>query len=53
MEEISMQLDYWTAASEAAAMTKRSPPQDMAARVSNKIERLASACAMWKKSSPP
>ena len=37
MEEISMQLDYWTAASEAAD-EEQAPSQDMAAQVSNKIE---------------
>jgi signal transduction histidine kinase len=40
MEEISMQLDYWTAASEAADEEEHAPPQDMAARVSNKIEMI-------------
>ena len=38
MEEISRQLDYWTAASEAAEGDEKAPRQDMAARVSNKIE---------------
>jgi signal transduction histidine kinase len=40
MEEISMQLDYWTAASEAADEGEQVPRQDMAVRVSNKIERI-------------
>jgi signal transduction histidine kinase len=38
MEEISLQLDYWTAASEEANGERETPRQDMAARVSNKIE---------------
>lgn len=38
MEEISRQLDYWTAASEAEEGDEKAPRQDMAARVSNKIE---------------
>jgi signal transduction histidine kinase len=38
LEEISLQLDYWTAASEAADEEERTPKQDMPARVSNKIE---------------
>jgi len=38
LEEISLQLDYWTAASEAAEEEERAPKQDMPARVSNKIE---------------
>jgi signal transduction histidine kinase len=38
LEEISLQLDYWTAASEAADEEELAPRQDMAARVSNKIE---------------
>jgi signal transduction histidine kinase len=38
LEEISLQLDYWTAASEAAEEEERAPNQDMPARVSNKIE---------------
>ena len=37
LEEISLQLDYWTAASEAEA-EDAAPKQDMPARVSNKIE---------------
>jgi signal transduction histidine kinase len=40
MEEISMQLDYWTAASEAAVEGEKVPRQDMAVRVSNKIEMI-------------
>jgi signal transduction histidine kinase len=40
MEEISMQLDYWTAASEVPDEEEQAPPQDMAARVSTKIERI-------------
>lgn len=40
MEEISMQLDYWTAASEAADEGGKTPRQDMAVRVSNKIEMI-------------
>jgi len=38
MEEISLQLDYWTAASQPVEEEERAPSQDMAARVSNKIE---------------
>jgi signal transduction histidine kinase len=38
LEEISLQLDYWTAASEAAEEEEQAPKQDMAARVSTKIE---------------
>jgi signal transduction histidine kinase len=38
MEEISMQLDYWTSASETSDEEGHAPGQDMAARVSNKIE---------------
>jgi signal transduction histidine kinase len=38
MEAISQRLDYWTADREAAAEDE-APKQDMAARVSNKIER--------------
>jgi signal transduction histidine kinase len=41
LEEISRQLDYWTAASEAAASLEESAPaEDMAVRVSNKIEKI-------------
>jgi signal transduction histidine kinase len=40
MEEISMQLDYWTAASEETSEEEQAPVQDMVARVSNKIERI-------------
>jgi len=38
MEAISQQLDYWTADREAAE--EKAPKQDMADRVSNKIERI-------------
>jgi signal transduction histidine kinase len=38
MEEISMQLDYWTAASEADDSGDKTPSTDMAVRVSNKID---------------
>jgi signal transduction histidine kinase len=38
LEEISRQLDYWTAASEEPEEGKKAPQQDMAARVSTKIE---------------
>jgi signal transduction histidine kinase len=38
MEEISLQLDYWTAAGEEEDDEEEAPRQDMAARVSNKIE---------------
>jgi signal transduction histidine kinase len=38
LEEISHQLDYWTAASEAADEEEEAPKQDTPARVSNKIE---------------
>ncbi len=41
LEEISLQLDYWTAtASESAGAEEPAPNQDMAARVSNKIEMI-------------
>jgi signal transduction histidine kinase len=41
LEEISHQLDYWTAASEAAnAEEEETPKQDTPARVSNKIEMI-------------
>jgi len=40
MEEISLQLDYWTAAGEAAEEEIEVPRQDMADRVSTKIERI-------------
>jgi len=38
LEEISRQLDYWTAASEESDEEEKAPRQDMAARVSNKID---------------
>ena len=38
LEEISRQLDYWTAASEETEGEEKAPRQDMAARVSNKID---------------
>jgi signal transduction histidine kinase len=38
LEEISRQLDYWTAASEETEEEEKAPRQDMAARVSNKID---------------
>jgi signal transduction histidine kinase len=38
LEEISRQLDYWTAASEETDEEEKAPRQDMAARVSNKID---------------
>ena len=38
LEEISRQLDYWTAASEEREDEEKAPRQDMAARVSNKID---------------
>jgi signal transduction histidine kinase len=40
LEEISMQLDYWTSASENAEEETESSNQDMAARVSTKIEQI-------------
>jgi signal transduction histidine kinase len=40
LEEISMQLDYWTAASESAEEDKARARQDTAARVSTKIEQI-------------
>ena len=40
LEEISLQLDYWTAASEATEEEEEAPRQDTAARVSNKIEMI-------------
>ena len=40
MEEISKQLDYWTAAGAAPGDEKEAPRQELAAQVSNKIERI-------------
>jgi signal transduction histidine kinase len=40
MEQISKQLDYWTAAGMAAAEDEGTPPQELGAQVSNKIERI-------------
>ena len=40
LEEISMQLDYWTAADLTAGEDERQPRQDTAARVSTKIEQI-------------
>ncbi len=40
LEEISMQLDYWTAANESAEDGKVRARQDTAARVSTKIEQI-------------
>jgi signal transduction histidine kinase len=40
MEAISLQLDYWNAANEEADEAERAPKQDMADRVSTKIERI-------------
>lgn len=40
LEEISRQLDYWTAASEEPEEEEKAPRQDMAARVSSKIEQI-------------
>jgi len=40
LEEISMQLDYWTAASEAEEDSEPAPKQDTPERVSTKIERI-------------
>jgi signal transduction histidine kinase len=40
MEQISRQLDYWTAVSETAGEKENARAQDMAARVSTKIERI-------------
>jgi signal transduction histidine kinase len=40
LEDISRQLDYWTAASEAADDAEKAPRQDTAARVSTKIEKI-------------
>ncbi len=40
LEEISMQLDYWTAASESAEGLESAPNQDMPQRVSTKIEKI-------------
>jgi len=40
LEEISRQLDYWTASSEAAREEDAAHQQDTAVRVSNKIERI-------------
>jgi signal transduction histidine kinase len=40
LEEISQQLDFWTAPSEAAGEEQKTPKQDMAERVSTKIEKI-------------
>jgi signal transduction histidine kinase len=40
MEQISRQLDYWTATGETAVVPKEAPKQDTAAQVSTKIERI-------------
>ncbi len=40
LEEISQQLDYWTAASEAAPEEETAPRQDTPERVSTKIEKI-------------
>jgi signal transduction histidine kinase len=40
MEEISMQLDYWTPGGNAPAEGEIAPKQDMAERVSTKIEQI-------------
>jgi signal transduction histidine kinase len=40
MEQISRQLDYWSAAGGSSSEEERAPRQDTAARVSNKIERI-------------
>jgi signal transduction histidine kinase len=40
MEEISLQLDYWTAAGGGTGAEEPAPQQDMAVRVSNKIEMI-------------
>ena len=40
MEQISLQLDRWTTASEPAGEEDKALKQDMAVRVSNKIERI-------------
>jgi signal transduction histidine kinase len=40
MEEISMQLDYWTSASEVSGEPDPSPTRDTAERVSTKIEQI-------------
>jgi signal transduction histidine kinase len=39
LEEISMQLDYWSPAAEGGEPTGEEPRQDLGARVSNQIER--------------
>jgi signal transduction histidine kinase len=40
MEEISHQLDYWTAAGEASVAGQLAPKQELATQVSNKIEMI-------------
>ncbi len=40
LEEISLQLDYWTSAGESGDAPPAPPHQDMAARVSNQIEMI-------------
>jgi hypothetical protein len=54
LEEISLQLDYWTAASEAAGEDeKKARPRRIRRRASPTRSRSsASACAMWKRFFP-
>ncbi len=40
LEEISLQLDYWTPAAETGGVEKAAPKQELAARVSNQIEMI-------------
>ncbi|HZP06636.1 MAG TPA: ATP-binding protein [Terracidiphilus sp.] len=40
MEQISHQLDYWTAAADAPVVEKPAPNQELATQVSNKIEMI-------------
>jgi signal transduction histidine kinase len=40
MEEISQQLDYWTAPGETANEQEKTPHEELATQVSNKIERI-------------
>ncbi len=40
LEEISMQLDYWTPASESSEDSEETPKQDMPERVSTKIDQI-------------
>ncbi len=51
LEEISMQLDYWTAASESPEEGDAAPRQDTPNASPPRSSGSASACAMWKRCS--